>query len=266
MVYLLRLTPLHSPKLTAHLFEKRAEGYAIGKAMNSDIPVLIVANAGRWQDGLQVLLRTIDGLNLIGSAESSAAALSLIAANSPLVIVLDFNLPNDEAWTLLKHVKSDYPQARCLALIESETQKQLVQAAGADGVLLAGFNLEMLQTAIEKIIQIFHIEDIVEGWLARSKQEAQIIAKAIVDEAYRQELLANPKTLLEKEIGIQLPETLQVIVHEETFSSWHIVLPAPPTEELSDEALDRVAGGLSNFGFTGSATITDTFKLAGDKW
>lgn len=234
--------------------------------MKSDIPVLIVAKAGRWRDGLQVLLRTIDGLKLIGPAENLAAALSLMATHSPLVIVLDFNLPNDEPWTLLKQVKTDHPQTRCLALIESEAQKQLVQAAGADGVLLAGFNLEMLQTAIEKIVKIFRIEAIIEGWLARSKQEAQIIARAMVDDTYRQALLANPKTLLEKEIGIQLPETLQVIVHEETLSSWHIVLPAPATSELSDEALDQVAGGLDNFGFTNSTMITDTFKLAGDKW
>jgi DNA-binding NarL/FixJ family response regulator len=234
--------------------------------MKKDLPVLIVAKSGRWRDSLQVLLRAIGGIKLLAPTENIISALSLIATYSTIVILLDFNLPDDEAWALLKQVKTDYPKARCLALIESDTQKQLVQAAGVDGTLLAGFNLEMLQVAIEKIVQIFYVEDIIEGWLARAKQEAQIIAKAMTDEAYRQALLANPKTLVEREIGIQLPETLQVIVHEETLSSWHIVLPAPATEELSDEAMDQVAGGLDNSSFTNTTIITDTFKLAGDRW
>jgi DNA-binding NarL/FixJ family response regulator len=234
--------------------------------MMDDVPILIVAKTGRWRDSLQVLLRAIEGIELLPPTDSLASALPLIARHASMVVVLDFSLPGDEAWSLLQHMKQNYPQARCLALIESEAQKQLVQAAGADNVLLAGFTLEMLQTALAQILENLQVERFIEGWLARSRQEAQIIARAMVDSAYRQALLANPRALLEKEIGLALPETLRIIVHEETPSSWHIVLPAAVTHELSDEAMDQVAGGLDSFSFASIAAITDTFKLAGDKW
>lgn len=234
--------------------------------MKDDVPILIVAKSGRWRDSLQVLIRAVEGVELLAPTDGIASALPLLAAYAPLLVVLDFNLLGDEAWTLLQQIKRDYPQVRCLALIESETQKQLVQAAGADNVLLAGFTLEMLQTALAQILERLQVESFIAGWLARCKQEAQIIARAMVDSAYRQALLADPRVILEKEIGLSLPETLRVIVHEETSSSWHIVLPAPATNELSDESLDQVAGGLDSIGFTHTTMITDTFKLAGDKW
>lgn len=230
--------------------------------MMDNVPILIIAKEGRWRDSLQVLLRAIDGVELLSPADSQASALPVISQHDSMVVVLDFNLPGNEARSLLQHLKHDYPQARCLALIENEGQRQLVQIAGADNVLLAGFSLEMLKTALAEILEKLQIERFIEGWLARSRQEAQIVAKAMVDSDYRQALLSNPRALLEKEIGLALPQNLRIIVHEETPSSWHIVLPAAAAQELSDEVLDQVAGGLDTL----SVTNTDTFKLVGDKW
>jgi len=56
------------------------------------------------------------------------------------------------------------------------------------------------------------------------------------------ELIANPAAALKAE-GIDVPAGMTVTVVENTDKQFHLVLPPVPTDELSDEALDAVAGG-----------------------
>ena len=71
---------------------------------------------------------------------------------------------------------------------------------------------------------------------------AKIIAKAWRDPAFKAELIANPAAALKAE-GIDVPAGMTVTVVENTDKQFHLVLPPVPTDELSDEALDAVAGG-----------------------
>ena len=71
---------------------------------------------------------------------------------------------------------------------------------------------------------------------------AKIIAKAWRDPAFKAELIANPAAALKAE-GIHVPAGMAVTVVENTDKQFHLVLPPVPTDELSDEALEAVAGG-----------------------
>ena len=76
---------------------------------------------------------------------------------------------------------------------------------------------------------------------------AQLIARASQDAALKQELLNSPKTVIQRELGISLPDETDVKAVEETDNSAYIVLPVLPvdsdSEELSEEQLEAVAGG-----------------------
>jgi hypothetical protein len=72
----------------------------------------------------------------------------------------------------------------------------------------------------------------------------KIIAKAWRDPAFKAELIANPAAALKAE-GIDLPAGMAVTVVENTDKLFHLVLPPVPSDELSEEALDGVAGGAS---------------------
>ena len=74
----------------------------------------------------------------------------------------------------------------------------------------------------------------------------RLLARAMKDEAFRQELLANPKAVLEHELGITIPPGLTIQVHEETPTTVHLVLPegTPSSElwELDAAELERTYG------------------------
>jgi hypothetical protein len=79
----------------------------------------------------------------------------------------------------------------------------------------------------------------------RKEVEANIIAKAWQDDAFKQELMNNPKAVYQSELGQSAPSNLQIQVLEETSDTVYLVIPQKPqvSEELSEEALEQVAGG-----------------------
>jgi hypothetical protein len=82
----------------------------------------------------------------------------------------------------------------------------------------------------------------------RPASEAQIVARALHDAAFREALLADPAATLQQAFGMHLPSTMTVHVLVETPTTYYLVLPLDPTaavaeRELSDLELMTVAGG-----------------------
>jgi len=80
----------------------------------------------------------------------------------------------------------------------------------------------------------------------RQQAEARLIARAWQDEAFKQQLVQNPKAAIQQELGVQLPADLEVQVLEESPTRVYLRLPVNRTE-LSDEQLESAAGGLCMF-------------------
>ena len=74
-----------------------------------------------------------------------------------------------------------------------------------------------------------------------------IIAIAVKDEAFREQLLKNPKRAIHKEFGIDFPEGVTVQVHQNSPTVINLVLPEPlelsTQRELTAQELQQVAGG-----------------------
>ena len=73
------------------------------------------------------------------------------------------------------------------------------------------------------------------------EMRAHIIGKATEDETFRGKLLSDPKTSIQDELGITIPEGIAVQVHENNTQTVHLVLP--PTTKLSEAELKAAAGG-----------------------
>ena len=85
------------------------------------------------------------------------------------------------------------------------------------------------------------------GGEGRAEMERTIVQRSIEDEEFRQRLLDDPKGTLEQELGNRLAESTEVRVVEESADTIYLVLPSASVVgeggELSDEALESVAGG-----------------------
>ena len=78
---------------------------------------------------------------------------------------------------------------------------------------------------------------------SRGQLQDVISKNAAEDSSYRESLIANPRGILEKHLGQELPEWMNVKIVEETADTVYLVAPHVPSEELSDEDLEMVAGG-----------------------
>ncbi len=73
---------------------------------------------------------------------------------------------------------------------------------------------------------------------------AQVIARAWSDPDFKAQLLRDPKTVLAG-YGVDVPAGLNLRIVENTADTFHMVLPATPSQagDLSDEDLQSLAGG-----------------------
>ena len=69
----------------------------------------------------------------------------------------------------------------------------------------------------------------------------KLLAKAQEDTDFRGRLLASPRSALEEAFNVEVPENFNVVVHEDSARTAHLVLPASP--ELTDAELRHAAGG-----------------------
>ena len=101
--------------------------------------------------------------------------------------------------------------------------------------------------------------------MSRHEFETLIIERAWKVPEFRQQFVSDPKGTIEKYTGQKLPQTLNIVVHEEDAETMHLTIPVPPRDisELSDEDLERVAGGTDIVAMTiVTVAITATVSVA----
>ena len=70
----------------------------------------------------------------------------------------------------------------------------------------------------------------------------QIVDKSAVDADFRQQLLADPKGAISTELGITIPDSMNIEVHQSDMQTVHVALPPDPN--ITEEQLEAVSAGL----------------------
>ena len=73
---------------------------------------------------------------------------------------------------------------------------------------------------------------------------AKIVGKATEDADFRARLLSDPKGAINQELGVAIPASMAIEVHEDSDATVHLILP--PGSRLSLSDLQTVAGGSWN--------------------
>ena len=90
-----------------------------------------------------------------------------------------------------------------------------------------------------------------------NEMRMKIVGKAAEDADFRTRLLSDPKGAIGQELGVTMPASLSIEIHEESDAAAHLVLP--PDSKLSEGDLQAVAGGGQSrlFGRNVDSAISD---------
>ena len=78
------------------------------------------------------------------------------------------------------------------------------------------------------------------GAMTASELRDRLIAQAGEDDEFRARLLADPKATLREDYGLDLPESLNLHVHEDDLTTAHLVLPR--SKKLTEAELQAASG------------------------
>jgi two-component system response regulator NreC len=107
------------------------------------------------RDSLKYLLELKPWIKVVGQTDEVASALEMVNQHHPALMILDTNMPDNGVWmTILKQVKAESPQTRCLVLTDPVQRLRAARAAGADAVLMKGFAMAKLFAAIERLLSL----------------------------------------------------------------------------------------------------------------
>jgi len=103
----------------------------------SDITVVVVDDQSAVREGLVLLLGTLPGIAVAGSADSGEAAVELVASLRPQVVLMDLNMPGTGGVAATKLITESQPDTKIVVLTTYADDESILSAlrAGALGYL-----------------------------------------------------------------------------------------------------------------------------------
>ena len=105
--------------------------------VDSDIGVIVVDDERMFAESLARLLSDESGINVVGIAQNGADALDMVRRLEPRVVLMDFQMPDQNGVALTETIKSSYPNVMVVMLTASTDDRVLLAAmeAGCSGFL-----------------------------------------------------------------------------------------------------------------------------------
>ena len=115
--------------------------------------IMIVDDHTLVREGLRRILQAQDGMEVVGEAGDSAAAVAIAARERPDVVLLDVEIPGGEAAGTVRGLREASPQSRViiLSMHEGQVLVQELLDAGIRGYLLKSIHWQELVLAIRTV-------------------------------------------------------------------------------------------------------------------
>jgi DNA-binding NarL/FixJ family response regulator len=117
------------------------------------IRVLIVDDQRVVRDGLGLIVGTLNGIEVVGTACEGAQALQLAGELSPDVVLMDLDMPVMDGVTATARLRETAPQIAVLVLTTYTDDRHIIPAlkAGAKGYLTKDADSSALESAIYEV-------------------------------------------------------------------------------------------------------------------
>ena len=101
------------------------------------VTVIVADDQSAVREGLALLLGTLPGIVVAGQAADGNAAVDLVAAANPQVVLMDLNMPGADGVSATRRITADHPGTRVVVLTTYADDESIIGAlqAGALGYL-----------------------------------------------------------------------------------------------------------------------------------
>src|SRR5271166_5041656 len=122
--------------------------------MAQEIRILLVDDHSLFRDSLSRLLQTEPGFRVAGSCATLAEALTIIASDQPDIVLLDYDLGEEQGTDALDEIRKSGYQGRILMVTAGMSDAVTVRVleSGSEGIFLKHSSPAQLVEAIRKLM------------------------------------------------------------------------------------------------------------------
>ena len=117
------------------------------------ISVVLADDHRLFRDGMKAVLQASGEIEVVGEAERGSVLMTVLASQTPDIVLLDIAMPQDSGIDLLPTIKERFPAIKCIMLTMHEDVQYVLRSLkqGADGYLLKEADEEELKAAIREV-------------------------------------------------------------------------------------------------------------------
>ncbi|MEQ9438487.1 MAG: response regulator transcription factor [Cyclobacteriaceae bacterium] len=121
----------------------------------SSISVVLADDHQLFRDGMKAMLQASGFVDIVGEASHGAVLLTVLASQTPDIVLLDISMPQDSGIDLLPVIKKRFPLVKCIMLTMHDDVQYVLRSLrqGADGYLLKDADEQELKTAIQEVYE-----------------------------------------------------------------------------------------------------------------
>jgi DNA-binding NarL/FixJ family response regulator len=171
--------------------------------------VVIAEDHKLFREGLKSMLSARNDLHVVDEAQDGLEAIRCVKQNKPDLLLLDLSMPRLSGISVMKDIKSQFPDVKILALTIHESDQYVLEAfeAGADGYCIKDAGRDELMVAIDSVLEgKTYIspgitDNVMEGYLEESKRLKTKTSWDTVTQREREVLKLLAEGYLNKEIA-----------------------------------------------------------------
>jgi DNA-binding NarL/FixJ family response regulator len=125
-----------------------------GSGMAKKWRLVIAEDHKILREGLKSLVKSHEDIEVVGEAGDGLEAIRCVEKSHPDLLLLDLSMPRMSGLSVIKDVKSRFPETKILALTIHESEDYILESfhSGLDGYCLKDANYSELLLAIQNVL------------------------------------------------------------------------------------------------------------------